>query len=130
MTGRASKVGERWPRLVAVYVAVLLLGAAGLALALSAGAGLNAAPQPAPVTRVDGPAVDCLGPELVSIQSGVYLELHRPSDSGVKGGAGARAAAAAAAAAAIVTEGGPPLPVSAEQPPNKVGDHLTSKGTK
>ncbi|MEO6317939.1 MAG: cation:proton antiporter [Acidimicrobiales bacterium] len=90
MGRRARERDLRWQRLAAVYAATFLLGSAGLAVALSVGSGIDAAPQLAPVSAVEGDAVDCLGTEVVTIQSGVHLELHRPSDSGANGLVGDR----------------------------------------
>ncbi|MGH9275043.1 MAG: cation:proton antiporter [Acidimicrobiales bacterium] len=86
----AREGGDRWQRLAAVYVAMFSLGSVCLAVALSVGSDIDAAPQLAAVSAVKGAAVDCLGTEVVAIQSGVHLELHRPSDSGANGLVGDR----------------------------------------
>lgn len=76
--------------MVVLYLVVLVSGATGVLMALSAGERIDVAPQLAPASAVGGLAVDCLGPEVVSIQSGVYLDLHRPSGSGADGLVGER----------------------------------------
>ena len=80
---------------MATYAGVLLLGAVVLATSLRLGNGRDPAPQLAPLTAVGGEAASCLGGRLASVQSGTFLDLHRPGPPGAEaddGELGARVA--------------------------------------
>jgi Kef-type K+ transport system membrane component KefB len=67
---------------VTTYLAVVVLGAVTLVVALRIGGAEDAAPEVAPLSAVDGPAAACLGDRLASVQSGTFLDLHRPGPPG------------------------------------------------
>lgn len=77
-------------RLAAVYAGVLLVGAVTVAVSLSVGRDLDAAPELAEATEVGGLATRCLGSQLTAIQSGVHLDVHAPGATGIDGPVGAR----------------------------------------
>lgn len=71
----------RWPLF---YVGAIGAGALTLLLVLSGGPRNAAAPQLARLTAVGPAAAPCLGSRLVAVQSGIYLDLHRPGPVGAE----------------------------------------------
>lgn len=69
----------RW---IVVYLSIVLFGVVVLTTSLLLGRGIDPAPQLPELGAVVGPAGACLGERVTALQSGEFVDLHRPGANG------------------------------------------------